>query len=153
MAEIEIIEHTEQPVAVVRSVVMLDAMPDFFGRSYHALSEELAKQGSQIAGPPFARYYGMPTDRVDVEAGFPVAAPITASGDVQPASMPAGRCYEATHVGPYDTLVETYNRVLQQMEADGVTPSEVMWEYYLTDPDDEPDPGKWQTRVCWPVAQ
>jgi hypothetical protein len=27
-----------------------------------------------------------------------------------------------------------------------------MWEYYLSDPEQEPDPAKWQTRVIWPLA-
>ena len=94
----------------------------------------------------------MPTDRVDVTAGFPVAGTVAPAGDVRAGSLPAGRCYEAMHTGPYETLEQTYNLVLAQMAEDGVRPSDTMWEYYLTDPEAEPDPAKWQTRVCWPVA-
>jgi effector-binding domain-containing protein len=152
MAEVAVHELQEQRAAVVREVVPLDAMPDFFGRSYHAIAAAVADQGLQVVGPPFAKYYGMPTDRVDVEAGFPVASSVAPVGSVQEGSLPAGRCYEAVHTGPYDTLEQTYNVVLARMAADGVQPSAVMWEYYLTDPGEEPDPAKWQTRVCWPVA-
>jgi len=27
-----------------------------------------------------------------------------------------------------------------------------MWEYYLTDPEQQPDPATWQTKVVWPIA-
>lgn len=153
MPDIAVTDQPEQPAAVVRAIVALDGLPDFFGRSYHAIMAAVTDQGCQLAGPPFAKYYGMPTDRVDLEAGFPIAGPFAATGDVQPGSLPAGRCYEATHTGPYDTLEQTYNLILEQIGKDGATPSDVMWEYYLSDPEQEPDPAKWQTRVCWPVAQ
>lgn len=152
MPDVVVSELQEQPTAVVREVVALGALTDFFGRSYHVVAAALADQGLQIAGPAIAKYYGMPTDRVDVEAGFPVAGQVAPVNGVHASSLPAGRCYEAVHTGPYDTLEQTYNLVLERMSADGVQPSEVMWEYYLSDPEDEPDPAKWQTRVCWPVA-
>ena len=147
-----IVGTDEQPAAVVREIVPLDALTDFFGRSYHAIAAAVADQGLQVVGPPFAKYYGMPTDRVDLEAGFPVAGSVAPAGDVRAGSLPAGRCYEAVHTGPYDTLEQTYNLVLARMAADGVQPSEVMCEYYLDGPDDNPDPTQWHTRVCWPVA-
>lgn len=151
MVDIEITERDEQPTAVVRAVVPLTDLTDFFGRSYAAVAAALAEQDCRIAGPPFAKYYGMPTDRIDIEAGFPVAGPFASAGAVQPGSLPGGRCYEAMHTGPYDTLEETYNAILEQIGRDGGTPGEVMWEHYLTDPDTEPDPSKWQTQVCWPA--
>ena len=153
MVDVEVTQREEQSTVGMRAVVGLDELTDFFGRSYSAITAALAEQGCHIAGPPFAKYYGMPTDRIDVEAGFPIAGPFAATGDVQPGSLPGGRCYEATHTGPYDTLEQTYNVILEQIGRDGGTPADVMWEYYLTDPDTEPDPGKWQTLVCWPVAQ
>lgn len=33
-----------------------------------------------------------------------------------------------------------------------LTTGEAMWEFYLTDPENEPDPAKWQTRVVRPTA-
>ena len=56
------------------------------------------------------------------------------------------------HVGPYDTLAETYEAVMGKMQAEGVTPGSSMWEYYLSDPAAEPDPAMWKTLVVWPVG-
>ena len=67
-------------------------------------------------------------------------------------TLPEADAFEALHTGPYDTLENTYNAVLGRMQAEGLTPGDIMWEYYLSDPETEPDPAKWQTRVIWPVA-
>ena len=37
------------------------------------------------------------------------------------------------------------------IQGQGRTPSAIMWERYLSDPDAEPDPSKWLTEVVWPV--
>jgi len=55
------------------------------------------------------------------------------------------------HVGPYDTLSSTYEALQAWIETQGRTPATAMWEVYLTDPDQEPDPSKWRTEVYWPV--
>jgi effector-binding domain-containing protein len=146
----------EQPTAVVRETVPMNALRDFFGRAFRAVTGAVQQQHVQLAGPPFALYRGMPTDVVDVEAGFPVAAPITRAGGgptgVTAGSLPAGQAFEAMHIGPYDGLPQTYGAILSRMQAEGVTPGHAMWEYYLSDPGAEPDPSKWKTLVVWPVA-
>lgn len=146
----------EQPTAVVRETVPMAALRDFFGRAFGAVMGAVQQQHVQLAGPPFALYRGMPTDVVDVEAGFPLAAPFTSAGGedtaVTAGTLPAGQAYEAMHIGPYETLQQTYGAIMARMRADGVSPGGAMWEYYLSDPGAEPDPAKWQTLVVWPVA-
>src|SRR6478736_4691623 len=131
----------EQPTAVVHETVPMNALRDFFGRAFAAVMGAVQQQNVQLAGPPFALYRGTPTDVVDVEAGFPLAGPYPGGGDgaVVAGTLPGGRALEATHVGPYDTLPQTYGAVMAKMQADGLTPGEAMWEYYLTDPAAEPD--------------
>lgn len=152
MSDIQITQHTEQPTAGVRAQVPMAELTEFFGRAFGETLAALEAQGAHPAGPPFGKYYGMPTDVVDVEAGFPVAAPITAAGDVVPGTLPGGRTVEATHVGPYDTMESTYAAVQKYFADEHLTPSPVMWESYLSDPDTEPDPATWRTRICWPIA-
>ncbi|MFJ5860222.1 GyrI-like domain-containing protein [Pseudarthrobacter sp. NPDC092439] len=146
------IHTTEQPAAVLRERVPMSALTEFFGRAFGAVMAATQKQGVFPAGPPFARYRGMPTDTVDVEAGFPIADPFTGADGVQTVVLPGGDAFEAIHIGPYDTLGETYGAIQQRMHAEGLTPSDSMWEYYLTDPEKEPDPAKWQTKVVWPAS-
>jgi len=144
----------ETPTAVLRETVPMNALRDFFDRAYRSVMTAVQQQNVQLAGPPFAMYRGMPTDVVDVEAGFPLAAPYPGGGEsvVTAGTLPAGRALEAMHVGPYDTLPETYGAVMARMQAEGLTPGDAMWEYYLSDPATEPDPAAWKTLVVWPVS-
>ena len=79
--EIKSTQLEEQPTAVLRETVPMNALKEFFGRAYQAVMAAAEQQQVQLAGPPFALYHGMPTDVVDVEAGFPVAAPFPWPGD------------------------------------------------------------------------
>lgn len=152
--EIKSTDRQEQPTAVLRETVPMKDLREFFGRAYSSVMAAVQQQHVQLAGPPFALYRGMPTDVVDVEAGFPLAAPFPGGGEggVVAGALPAGRAVEAMHVGPYETLPETYGKVMARMQAEGLTPGDTMWEYYLSDPGTEPDPAAWKTLIVWPVG-
>lgn len=94
----------------------------------------------------------MPTETVDVEAGFPITPNFSDDGDVVAQLLPESEAFEAMHRGPYDTLQQTYALILERMSAEGQTPSDTMWEFYLSDPEKDPDPATWLTRVVWPVV-
>ncbi|WP_455834277.1 GyrI-like domain-containing protein [Pseudarthrobacter siccitolerans] len=143
---------TRQPVAVVRERVRMDSLTDFFGRAFGKVTAAAQLQGAGLAGPPFALYRGTPTDTVDVEAGFPISGDFAESEGVVSGTLPETDAFEAIHFGPYDTLQATHGEIQRQMAAEGLTPADTMWEFYLSDPETEPDPAKWQTRVVWPVA-
>ncbi|WP_233265439.1 GyrI-like domain-containing protein [Leifsonia sp. AG29] len=108
MTEITISQHQAQPTAVVRAQIRMDELPAFFSRALHDSMTVLQSQGAHPAGPPFGKYYGMPTDVVEVEAGYPTSSAIQPAGDVVPGTLPGGRVVEALHVGSYDTLQEAY---------------------------------------------
>ena len=69
-----------------------------------------------------------------------------------PGTLPGGRVAEATHVGPYDTIQQTYAELGRYVADAGLTPGDVMWEFYLSDPQSQPDPATRKTRICWPVS-
>lgn len=151
MTEIRLRDHTEQHTAVLREQIPMSGLPEFFQRAFGAVMAAVEAQGTSVSGPPFGMYHGMPAETVDVEAGFPVAAPITASGDVVPSVLPAGQVVEAVHVGPYEMLEATYREVEAWIAEQGLCGTDVMWESYLSDPEAEPDPATWRTLICGPV--
>ncbi|WP_245953435.1 GyrI-like domain-containing protein [Arthrobacter silvisoli] len=130
----------------------MNELTAFFGRTFETVMTAAREQNVQLAGPPFALYHGMPTQTVDVEAGFPIAGDFHGTSDVVASALPETDAFEAMHQGSYDSLSTTYGAIQQRMEAEGLTPSDTMWEFYLSDPGTEPDPTKWLTRVVWPVA-
>jgi effector-binding domain-containing protein len=146
------VEREPRTICGVREVIPLSGMTEFFGRAFAAAAAELSKQGSHPAGAPVALYHGQPTDTVDVTAGFPVAAPVTPTAALAVATLPGGSAVETIHVGPYDTLSDTYARLATWMAEQKLTPAADMWEEYLVGPGSEPDPAKWRTRIVFPLG-
>ena len=147
--DVRIVELQEQPTAALRDQVAMNALPEFFSSAFAAVSAAIEAQRVQPAGPPFALYHGMPTEIVDVEAGFPVSTTVAAVNGVRAGILPARRAFQAMHVGSYDTLGTTYEAVKQRMDEEGLKASDDMWEYYLSD--QSTDPATWRTLVVWPV--
>ena len=89
--------------AVIRRVVPMDRLPEFFDASFGALAATVTEQGVGVAGPVFALYHGLPTDTVDLEAGFPTHRTVRADGDVVASACPAaassGRCTRVRSTG------------------------------------------------------
>jgi len=148
--EIEI--HDVHPVeaAVVRVEVPVDRISEAMGAAFREVGAALEQAGVGIAGEPFARYLSFGPDRIVAEVGYPVLRPAPAMGHVYPTTLAGGAVASAIHVGPYDTLVDTYARMEAWFAATGRTPADTMWEVYLTPP--EGDPATWRTEICWPVA-
>ena len=151
MTDIQIAEHSEQATAAVRAQVPMAELADFFSHAFADIMAALQDQGVQPVGPPFGKYYGQPGALVDVEAGFPVPGVIAPAGNVVPGSLPAGRIVEATHLGSFDTLANTYADIESFFSENKLKPSEVMWENYLADPETEQSPEHARTQICWPV--
>lgn len=152
MSHLELVEIEPQPAAAMRGDVALADMPEFFGRAYHAVMKAVTAAGVSVVGPPFGFYPSMPTETVAIEAGFPISSAIDETDDVHNLELPGGTAIVTIHVGPFETLEGTYNRLMEWAEARGHRLAEAMWEQYLTDPEVEPDTSKWQTKIVWPVV-
>jgi effector-binding domain-containing protein len=153
MADIRIVDHPLEHTAVMREQVPMERLTEFFPRAFGAAMAAAQAQGVALAGPPFGKYYGIPGESVDVEAGFPVAGTVSEAEGVSAGTLPAGRVVQAMHVGPYDTLPDTYSEVQRWVDQRGVHTQELMWESYLTDPGEQPDPSQWQTLIVIPLAE
>ena len=147
MLDVKLEDRPIQRTAAMRASVPVSELPAFFDRAFPTVLATLQRQGLQPAGEPFGYYPVAPTQRVEVEAGFPVDDSFRPTGDVVASQLPGGRIVSATHLGPYDMLEKTYTGLLAWAEDQGLQPSGPMWECYLTDPRLEPDPSHWQTKV------
>ena len=150
------IEQVHEPVRmslVVRRIVRMDELPDFFAEAFGRCVEAATALHKEIGGAPFAWYHGTPTTTIDVSAGLPVEY---LTGQLPPGveavERPGGRAVTAMHIGPFDTLHETYQAVEAWIEEHGLESGDDAWEEYLTDPATEPDPATWQTRVVLTLA-
>ncbi|WEO76299.1 GyrI-like domain-containing protein [Cryobacterium sp. SO2] len=146
------IELEPRTLLGVHEVVKMADLTDYFGRAFEASAAALARQGLAPAGPPLALYHGMPTDTVDVTAGFPVAATAQATEGVAVTTLPDGPAVATVYVGPYNGMTRTYDEIAAWLQAEKLTPRPDMWEEYLSGPDTDPNPATWQTRIVFPLA-
>lgn len=141
-----------QHTAVVTVTTPLHRIGETMGEAFGTVFAALAKAGVKPAGPPMCKYLASSEDSVTYEAGVPVAEPFASEGKVTASQIGGRTAAVGLHVGPYDTLVETYSKLQSWLERQGRKPSTVMWESYLDDPD-ETEPSQLRTEIFWPAEE
>ncbi|MFG0318740.1 MAG: GyrI-like domain-containing protein [Planctomycetota bacterium JB042] len=147
-------EVAERPVLSIRTTIRSAEVSRNLAVLLPEVLRAVSTSGGAMAGPPFSRYhdYAGGNETLDLEAGIPLRAAVEApDGRVTASTLPAGRAATGWHVGPYQELPRTYERLRKWMEAERLEPAGGPWEIYWTDPGLEPDPKKWRTQVYWPV--
>ena len=139
--------------AVVRETVPMGELTAYFDRAFAAVMEVTTAQGVAVTGPPFAAYHGMPGQSVDISGGFPTASEVTATEGVSAMTLPGGRAVQLVHEGSYDSLEESYERIMTWMEHRGLSRAPLMWETYLTEPTPDGDPSENRTLITWPIGE
>lgn len=145
LTEPTLVTVAQEPTAAIRhqSVTIAD-LPALFDAGFPAL----AASGAALSGPPFAIYHGDPMAVFDLQIGFPVSTPLTApvpgAVTVEPGVLPSGPAWALTHVGPYDTLGQSWGRLAAAATAQGFVPGPFC-EVYVSDPTPETDPATLRT--------
>jgi effector-binding domain-containing protein len=131
-------ELRPQPVAMVRGHIETAGIPAFLGDAFGEAMRVMADQHLTPAGPPFARW--RPTgDSFDVEAGFPVSAPVTPQGRVDADTLPGGPVATVMHIGDYGGVSAAYEFLTEWLDVHGYVSAGEPWECYLDGPQ-VPDP-------------
>lgn len=136
---------TERPAAVVTATLPVASIGPFVGEAFGLVMQALGAAHSFPAGEPFASYR-MHGDTFDVSAGFPVAAPVAASGRIVPFTLPGGTVATTMHIGPYDGVAAAYDAIMVWLGQEHLVPAGDPWEVYL----DGPEVAMPRTRVCVP---
>ena len=148
---VEIVELELVRVAAVRSLVGAEDIPDFMSDALSLVATALREAGMAPAGPPFARYFAVGPDGLDMAAGFPVGEPFLEAGVVLPGQLPAGLAAVATHVGPYQGLEAAWNALREWAGALGRPLGDDPWEVYVIGPGSGVDDAAWRTALVWPL--
>src|SRR5690349_3262637 len=99
--EPELVHAEPVTTAVVRAVVPVGELRDFFDVSYREIARATGEQGVPIQGPAFALFRGAFGETADLEVGFPVEGSVRSDGDVVAGALPTGRVARVTHVGGF----------------------------------------------------
>lgn len=140
----------------IRTQVSHTEFPKIIPEYIDELFGWLGQRGIAPAGPPLMRYYviNMP-GRMDVELGIPVATPVQGDDRVKPGIIPAGRYASLIYTGLDG--VPGNAALIGWAQENGIEwdrwddPSGDAFrsrvEYFLTGPDDNPDPDTWESEV------
>lgn len=148
---VEIVELALVRVAAVRSIVAPEDVPDFMSDALGLVAGALRGAGVEPAGPPYARYFSMSAEGLDVAAGFPVAEQFPGAGIVHPDERPAGPAVVASHVGSYAGLEAAWAAVRARIRELGRTPGDDPWEVFLIGPGSGVEEAEWRTELVWPL--
>ena len=149
--EPELTTIPEAATAVVRAVVPLGDLPAFFDRAFPTIGAALGASGATSTGPAFAYYVREPDDSCELEVGFPIDGAIEPAGDVVPSRLPGGRVATVVHEGGYDGLQQSWSRLQDWAEQQGLTRVGGFWEVYLTEPGPDADPADNRTALYLPL--
>jgi effector-binding domain-containing protein len=150
LSAIAVRELSSQHTAVVRQRISMqetNRIPGWIGETMEAVQ----RAGQQPAGMPFVRMLSMDTDSMEVEVGWPVAAPFSGDGEVLAGSLPGGPAAVASYYGPYEGIGPAYEEMQAWCKDQGRESSGPPWESYFTDPNTEPDQSKWRTDIHFPL--
>ena len=141
-------------VAVLRERVPMDALAAFYDRAYGTVVEQVMAAGLAITGPAFGWYLDMPTDSVDLAAGFWVDAETVRAlgGGVEVVELPGGPAAVGVHVGSYDTLPGAWGAVRSWMSEHSAAMRGDFLEVYVSDPSEVADASLNETRLVLPIV-
>jgi effector-binding domain-containing protein len=157
-----VVDRAEQPYVAIRRSVTMGTIPEAADRIPDVLAW-LGTRGIEPAGPPFLKYDLIDMDRkLELEAGWPTASAQPDDGEVVSAVLPAGRYATVVHRGHFSQLYGITAALLDWAAQQGLewdladTAGGQRWgcrlEEYLTNPAEEPDPAKWETRLAFRLA-
>lgn len=141
----ELTERTEQHLAVVRETIPMDGIRDHYDRAFPLIFSTLGSVGVSPSGPAMAVTHGLPAETIDLSAAVPVESPIEVVGDVAPEVLPGGRAVTLLVRGSYDLIVAAYGHLFDWIAGQGLTPTGLAWEEYLTEPTPDGDPAANET--------
>ena len=164
MSHYRVETRPETPTAGITDTVTMTTFAKVADRIPELVSW-LAERGTHPAGAPFFRYHVIDmAAQLVVEVGFPVPddVSLTSAGDVLVSTIPAGRYVTTVHHGHPDGLVDATGALLDWAAAEGLTfdrhdtDAGDAWagrfEFYLTDPAEQPDMAEWDTELAFKLA-
>ncbi len=123
-----------QPTLCIRATTKEEDIPQLFDHAYGAIFAHLASQGQQPASAPYAAYFNMDMQNLQMEIGFPVSQALPGAGEIVSGELPAGAYAVTIHHGPYQKLGDSYQALAEWVKASGYTATGTAYEIYLTDP-------------------
>lgn len=150
-AVVESVVLPESVFAGISKTVKWENVGAEMGAMYKQISDFVQKNNLSITDMPLAIYHSINEDNMEIECGIPVNEPFESKAGIICGKRAAGKYAFAIHVGSYETLEKTHTTIQKWISDHGFSISGGPIEVYLTDPQSEPNPGKWVTNIYYPL--
>jgi effector-binding domain-containing protein len=149
---IEVKELEAAKALTIKATTPSDEISAKLGELYPKIMSCILENEIEMTGPPFAIYHSWdPEGDTKLEAGVTVDKEAECEGDIEFVELPACKVATALHTGSYESIGPVYEAIQKYINEKGLKIKGAAWEVYLTDPNTEPDPNKYQTQVYFPV--
>ncbi|WP_051664119.1 GyrI-like domain-containing protein [Dyadobacter crusticola] len=149
-------------LAIAKTVHMND-IPDILPPLIPEVKQWMQQRDIEAIGPDFFLYKSMNEEgELECEAGFPISRTVEGDGMVTAGFFPGGNYASIVYTGDFKDMMQAHvaleNWIKEQglTEKKQVTNGKTQWggrtEFYLVDPELEPDPQKWQTEIVFLLA-
>jgi len=117
-----------------------DAIGDALASAYREISDFMTRNGLKVGGQPMAITRAWDEQGYQFDAAIPVVMrPVELSGRVRAGQSPSGPSVRVVHIGPYDRMAPSYEKLAAYMAAHGLREGNVSWEHYISDPGVTPE--------------
>ena len=146
--KVELKEFKPQPIASIRRKIKARQIPKLFPEFMKKIFGFLNEKGIQPIGAPIAIFYDFRKGKGEVELGIPISKPVNSEGEIIFGTVPSGKAAYLLYTGHIRKISRAYDAMKNWIEENGFQSTNIWWEVYLTDPNEEPDRDKWQTEIC-----
>lgn len=147
-------EVAPQQILGIRLQTRLAELSTEAPRAFGELFAHLGRAGAAPAGPPFALYYGPPSEdeEVDLEFCVPVGRPMSGGGRISGRELEGRRVAYTLHCGAYPEVGPAYAALQRWTQEHGHECVSCPREIYLVGPQQAPDAAGLRTEVQWPIG-
>jgi len=146
LPEAEIVENDRVELAGIRRHLRATELREWTRGTLPEVSRVLARSGVRPGGAPITVLRPCDDGGFAVTIGYPVGD-LPSGTLLERDTIPAGETARATHHGPYESLVATYDRLFEWIIGHGRAPRPLMWEQYVVGPPLTTTPDAWRTVV------
>lgn len=151
------IAHRTMPARTVASVRGVIGTYADEGQLWERLMAALPATGARVADAPQAvavfHDEGFVESDPDVEVQLDVATAFAGSGDLHCVDVPAQEIASGRLLGGFEGIGAVMEALGRWVGSEGYRFAGPMFNIYLVGPAREPDPSRWVTEVCVPVAK
>lgn len=147
------VTETEVPAkyyVMNRAEVSMENVQKFYSQNLGPIFARVQKEGITMAGMPSGLFFKW--DQANNKTDMAVAVPVMEEVDIQDLSsisLQPSNVVEVLYQGDFANTQEAHEAIDAYMLDRGILYNAPIIEEYVTDPTQEPDPTKWQTRILY----